>query len=194
MISEYVCSSVKGYIFITNSAPIKSSSFMFQPTFAFLQTCRQIYQEGAGAARWSSTFCVLGFYAWHPIINGRIVPLIPEKLDSIVHLETSFVYNHLVRDLHLFGTYCQETNGECWEQVWAMVGASTKLKSLKIEIWYNGPLASMSADAKWLRPLRQVRGIRGLEIDIKYPKLVCHGSRVNEELYEIMSQKSRFTS
>lgn len=49
----------------------------------------------------------------HPIINGRIVPLISEKFDSIVHLETSFVYNHLVRDLYLFGTYCQETNGEC---------------------------------------------------------------------------------
>lgn len=29
LIYEYVCSSVKGYIFITNSAPIKSSSFMF---------------------------------------------------------------------------------------------------------------------------------------------------------------------
>lgn len=49
----------------------------------------------------------------HPIINGRIVPLISEKFDSIVHLETSFVSNHLVRDLYLFGTYCQETNGEC---------------------------------------------------------------------------------
>lgn len=75
-----------------------------------------------------------------------------------------------------------------------MIGASTKLKSLKIEIWYNGPLVGMSADAMWLKPLRQVRGIRDLEIDIKYSKLVCHGSRVNDELYEIMSQKSKFTS
>lgn len=189
LIYEYVCSSVKGYIFISNSPPIKSSSFMFQPTFAFLKTCRQIYQEGVDAARWSSTFCVLGPIAWHPAINGRIVPLIPEKFDSIVHLETSLVYNHLERDLFLFGTYREETTTECWEQVWAMIGASTKLKSLKVEIWYNGPLAGMSADAKWLQPLRQIRGIRYLQIDIKYPKLECQGSRVNEELYEIMSQR-----
>lgn len=70
-----------------------------------------------------------------------------------------------------------------------MIGASRKLKSLKIEIWYNGLLAGMSADAEWLKPLAQIRGIRDLEIDIKYPNLGCHGCRVNEDLYEIISQK-----
>lgn len=191
LIYEYVCRSVKGYIFITNSPPTtKSSSFMFQPTFAFLQTCRQIYQEGTDATRWSSTFIVLGPCTWHPILNGGIVPLIPDKFDSIVHLETSFVFNHLVRNRYLFEIYREETNTECWEQVWAMIGACRKLKSLKIEIWYNGPLDEMSADAKWLKPLAQIRDIRDLEIDIKYPKLECHGRRVNEDLYEIMSQKN----
>lgn len=190
LIYEYVCRSVKGYIFITNSPPTMSSSFMFPPTFAFLQTCRQIYEEGADAARWSSTFVLLGPKAWHPILfHGGTVPLVPDKFDSIVHLETSFVFNHLVRDRYLFGIYREETNTECWEQVWAMIGASRKLKSLKIEIWYNGPLAEMSADAKWLKPLVQIRGIRDLKIDIKSPKLGCNGRRVNKDLYEIMSQK-----
>lgn len=63
-----------------------------------------------------------------------------------------------------------------------MIARSKKLRSLKIEIWHNGPLAGMSADAKWLRPLQQIRGIRHVEIDIKYPSLQCHGSRVSEEL------------
>lgn len=189
LIYEYVCRSLKGYIFITNSQSTKSSSFMFQPKFPFLQTCRQIYQEGADAVRWSRTFIVVGPAAWHPIHNGRIVPLVPDRFDSIVHLETSFVFNHIVRDRYLFGIYRDETNTECWEQVWAMIVASRKLKSLKIEILYNGPLAGMSVDANWLKPLTQIRGIKDLEIDIKYPKLECHGRRVNEDLYEIMSQK-----
>lgn len=189
LIYDYVCRNVKGYIFITNSQSTESSSFMFQPTFAFLQTCRQIYQEGADAVRWSSTFIVLGPCAWHPILNGRIVPLVPDKFNSIVHLETEFVFNHLSRDHHLFGIYRDETNTECWEQVWAMIGASRRLKSLKIKICYNGPLDGMSADADWLKPLTQIRGIKDLEIDIKYDRLECHGRRVNEDLYEIMSQK-----
>lgn len=190
LIYEYVCRSVKGYIFITNSRPTESSSFIFQPRFAFLQTCRQIYQEGADAVRWSSTFHVLGPYAWHPILNGGIVPLVPDRFNSIVHLETSFVFNDIVRDRYLFGIYRDETNTECWEQVWAMIGASRKLKSLIIDIWYNGPFAGMSSDANWLKPLTQIRGIKNLEIDIIYPKLEFFKFRgVNEDLYKIMSQK-----
>lgn len=71
-----------------------------------------------------------------------------------------------------------------------MIGACRNLKSLTIDIWYNGPLAGMSADANWLKPLTQIRGIKNLEIDIIYPKLeYFQFRRVNEDLYEIMSQK-----
>lgn len=133
---------------------------MFQPRFAFLQTCRQIYQEGADAVRWSSTFRVVGPNAWHPVLNGGIVPLVPDRFNSIAHLESSLVFNEIVRDRYIFGVCRAETNTECLEHVWTMIGARRNLKSLIINIWYNGQLAGMSADANCLKPLTQIRGIK----------------------------------
>lgn len=94
------------------------------------------------------------------------------------------------------GIHYEKTEDDAWEELWATVAsvcASTTrtLRSMRIEIQAAGRgVEILDADvAEWLRPLRQIRGVKGLGVKIWYSKntgdVMCEG--LSRRLCEIMS-------
>lgn len=165
-----------------------------------LQTCKQIYTEAKPTALNNILFHII-----QPMRNPEAArkPLLAAELGSMIgHLKVRWVYCNEPQ-VTVGGIRYEKTENDAWEELWATVAsvcASTTrtLRSLKIEIQAAGQeVEILNADsAEWLRPLRQIRGVRGLEVEILYSKnnkmskdVMCEG--LSQRMCEIMSNQSQ---
>lgn len=158
-----------------------------------LQTCKQIYTEAKPTALNNNLFHII-----QPIRNPEAAhkPLSAADLGSMIgHLKIHWVYCDEPQ-VTVGGIRYEKTEDDAWEELWATVSgvcASTTptLRSLTIEIQAAGRgIEILDADlAEWLRPLRRIRGVRGLEVKIwnsgNKGDVICEG--LSRMLCEIMS-------
>lgn len=151
---------------------------------ALLRTCRQIYAEGLTTAVNSSVFYLRGPVAFSHLDNRALRTVRPERLSLINHLDLQWDFRVKGYEPNQHG--CPETDFATWQRIWDVVAVNMKLKSLELRLAFTGPKDQMSVDAPWLMPLRQVRSIKSLKVDIrdsKEPRL--------SELWDVMMTKKQ---
>ena len=164
------------------------------PTRALLHTCRGVYQEASQTAIDSRFLHLRGPLDLSTTLRGIFknphqFPV--HRFSNICHLALRWVYG-VTASSTVWRPYCMGTDTAQWEQLWAMIADNTRLKSLEVNLMYVGPADQMHINASWLRPLRQVKGIRCLRIDVRHcvpPRQAQHA--LNEELYGIMIASNR---
>lgn len=157
-----------------------------------LQTCKKIYTEAKPTGLNSILFHII-----QPIRHPEAArkPLLAADLGSrIRHLKVRWVYCNEPQ-MTAGGIHYGKTYDDAWEELWATVagvcGSTIRtLRSMKIDIQIGRGVETLDADvAEWLRPLRQIRGVRGLEVKIWNSKntedVMCEG--LSRRLCEIMS-------
>ncbi len=183
LIYEYVFGDHKTFLFIHgNYAPRSalpprelsidshewtSYPFVGQREMSLLRTCRQIHQEGLATAVNSSIFYLKGPVGFSQLENRCLRRVRQERLGQICHLDVQWVFRNSDCEHHMRDNP-RETAMATWEQIWGVIAANTRLKSLQLRLVYIGPEDQMRIDASWLDPLRQVRGIKSVMIDIRY--------------------------
>lgn len=138
-----------------------------QRGWAVLRTCRQTYWEGLNVAINSCSLQLKGPYC---LDNMFSLSLRPQLIAQIRHLEIDWVYCATSHDPTSKFYPITDTERTTWEHLWTVVALTTSLKHLAIRITYDGPREGMRADAPWLTPLRQLRGVKDLEVDIWHAK------------------------
>lgn len=154
---------------------------------ALLRTCRQIYVEGLTTAVNSSVFYLRGPVGFTFLGNRALRTVRSERLSLINHLDLQWDFR--VKG-HEQGY--PETDFATWQRIWDVIAVNMRLKSLELRLAFTGPKDQMSVDAPWLIPLRQVRSIKSLKIDIrdsKEPRLMLY--TLNSELWNMMMAKKQ---
>lgn len=157
---------------------------------ALLQTCRQIYAEGLITAVNSSVFYLRGPVAFSLLDNRALRTVRPERLSLINHLDLQWDFR--VKGYEPNQHSCPETDFATWQRIWDVVAVNMRLKSLELRLAFTGPKDQMSVDAPWLMPLRQVRSIKSLKIDIRdsrEPRLMLY--TLNCEMWNMMMAKKQ---
>lgn len=157
---------------------------------ALLLTCRQIYAEGLATAVNSSVFYLRGPVAFSLLDNRALRTVRPERLSLINHLDLQWDFR--VKGYEPNQQGCPETDIATWQRIWEVVAVNMRLKSLELRLAFTGPKDQMSVDAPWLMPLRQVRSIKSLKIDIrdsKEPRLMLY--TLNSEMWNMMMAKKQ---
>lgn len=138
-----------------------------QRGWAVLRTCRQTYWEGLDVAINSCSLQLKGPYC---LDNMFSLSLRPQLITQIRYLEIDWVYCATSHDPTSKFYHITDTERTTWEHLWTVVALTTSLKHLAIRITYDGPREGMHAYASWLTPLRQLRGVKDLEVDIWHVK------------------------
>lgn len=157
---------------------------------ALLRTCRQMYAEGLTTAVNSSVFYLRGPVGFSLIDNRALRTVRPERLSLINHLDLQWDFRVKGHDLNQHGF--PETDLATWQRIWDVIAVNMRLRSLELRLAFTGPKDQMSVDAPWLMPLRQVRSIKSLKIDIrdsKEPRLMLY--TLNSELWNMMMAKKQ---
>lgn len=132
-----------------------------------LRTCRQTYWEGLDVAMNS---CSLQLKGPHCHDNVFSLSLRPQLVGQIRNLQIDWLYCATSHDPTSKFYNITDTERNTWEHLWTVVALATNLKHLAIRIIYDGPREDMHVDASWLTPLRQIRGVKNLEVDIWHAK------------------------
>lgn len=160
-----------------------------QRGWAILQTCRQTYWEGLNVAINSCSLQLKGPYC---LDNMFSLSLRPQLIAQIRHLEIDWVYCATSHDPTSKFYHITDTERTTWEHLWTVVSLKTSLKHLAIRITYDGPREGMHVDAPWLNPIRQLRGVKDLEIDIWHAKslgtTIC---TLKKDLQKLMKEENR---
>lgn len=154
---------------------------------ALLQTCRQIYAEGLITAVNSSVFYLRGPVGFRLLDNRALRTVQPERLSLINHLDLQWEFR-----VKGYEQSYPETDFVTWQRIWDVIAVNMRLKSLELRLAFTGPKDQMSVDAPWLMPLRQVRSIKFLKIDIRdsnEPRLMLYN--LNNELWNMMMAKKQ---
>lgn len=154
---------------------------------ALLRTCRQIYAEGLTNAVNSSVFYLRGPAGFSLPENRALRTVRPERLGLINHLDLQWDFR-LKGHEHGF----PDTDFATWQRIWDVISVNMRLKSLELRLAFTGPKDQMCVDAPWLMPLRQVRSIKLLKIDIRdsnEPRLMLY--TLNSELWNLMMTKKQ---
>lgn len=156
---------------------------------ALLRTCRQIYAEGLTTAVNSSVFYLRGPVGFSLLDNRALRTVRPERLSLINHLDLQWDFRVKGHEPNQQGY--PETDFATWQRIWDVIAVNMRLKSLELRLAFTGPKDQMSVDAPWLMPLRQVRSIKSLKIDIrdsKEPRLMLY--TLNSELWNMMMARN----
>lgn len=132
-----------------------------------LQTCRQTYWEGLDVAIKSCSFQLKGPNCLDNIFS---LSLRPQLIGQIRNLQIDWLYCSTSHDPNSKFYHITDTERKTWEHLWTVVALTMSLKHLAIRIIYDGPREDMHADASWLTPLRQIRGVKNFEVDIWHAK------------------------
>lgn len=204
LICDYVFADQKTFLFVhgactslRNAVPpgsdinfdsLQWTSYPFAK--GLLRTCRQIYAEGLTTAVNSSVFYLRGPVAFSHLDNRALRTVRPERLSLINHLDLQWDFRVKGYEANQHG--CPETDFATWQRIWDVVAVNMRLKSLELRLAFTGPKDQMSVDAPWLMPLRQVRSIKSLKVDIrdsKEPRLMLY--TLNSELWDVMMAKKQ---
>lgn len=156
---------------------------------ALLRTCRQVYQEAIDTFLNGSFFYVYFRGPRSPRIDPDIklrVYQAPE-LCLIGHLDIHWNYY----DTNYPPTSSlSDTRNDIgkWEQLWAAVAAHMRLTHLGLNLVYFGPEDQMHAKAMWLTPVRHIRRIKDVKIEIRHIGNIGQiQGALNQDLEKIMT-------
>lgn len=159
---------------------------------ALLRTCRQVYQEAIDTFLSGSFFYVYFRGPRSPRIDPNIklrVYRAPE-LCLIGHLDIH--WNYYDTNYPPITTLSDTRNdiGK-WEQLWAAVAAHMRLTHLGLNLVYFGPEDQMHAQASWLTPVRNIRRIKNVKIEIRHiGNLGQIQDALNQNLEKIMTAEN----
>lgn len=159
---------------------------------ALLRTCRQVYQEAIDTFLNGSFFYVYFRGPRSPRIDPDIrlrVYRAPE-LCLIGHLDIH--WNYYDTNYPPISTLSDTTNdiGK-WEQLWAAVAAHMRLTHLGLNLVYFGPEDQMHAQATWLTPVRHIRRIKDVKIEIRHIGNIGQiQAALNQDLERIMTAEN----
>lgn len=159
---------------------------------ALLGTCRQVYQEAIDTFLNGSFFYVYFRGPRSPRIDPDIrlrVYRAPE-LCLIGHLDIH--WNYYDTNYPPISTLSDTTNdiGK-WEQLWAAVAAHMRLTHLGLNLVYFGPEDQMHAQATWLTPVRHIRRIKDVKIEIRHIGNIGQiQEALNQDLEKVMTAEN----
>ena len=132
-----------------------------------LRTCRQIYSEAADILYSSNTFIVDNIRAF---IYFAEKCLSPRRLLVIKHLQVSITWRFSL----LLATYAGQRGNPAdyyssatWRRFWKLVANNMRLTSLSIELGYFGYDENLALDAKWVKPILEIKGIKHPDVTIR---------------------------
>lgn len=156
---------------------------------ALLGTCKRVYQEAIDTFLNGSFFYVYFRGPRSPRIDPDIklrVYRAPE-LCLIGHLDIH--WNYYDTNYPPISTWSDMKNdiGK-WGQLWAAVAAHMRLTHLGLNLVYFGPEDQMHAQASWLTPMRHIRRIKNVKIEIRYIGNIGQiQDALNQDLEKIMT-------
>lgn len=159
---------------------------------ALLRTCRQVHQEAIDTFLNGSFFYVYFRGPRSPRVDPNIklrVYRSPE-LCLIGHLDIH--WNYYDTDYPPVST-CSDTKNDIgkWEQLWAAVAAHMRLTHLGLNLVYFGPEDQMHAQASWLTPVRHIRRIKNVKIEIRHIGNIGQiQDALNQDLEKIMTAEN----
>lgn len=134
-----------------------------------MQTCRQVHQEAIDTFLNGNFFYVYFRGPRSPRIDPKIKLRVyrAPQLCLIGHLDIH--WNYYDTNYPPISTWSDTKNdiGK-WEQLWAAVAAHMRLTHLGLNLVYFGPEDQMHAQASWLAPLRHIRRIKNVKIEIRH--------------------------
>ena len=171
----------KAVSFYVDSLELTSYPFANHSGLALLRTFRQAYMEGLDIAFRSNIFNLQGRAKFE---NVHCYYLRTQRVYLIRHLDVQWVYSA-----------SPDSTDRTWGQIWNGIAIEMKLLSLELHFEFSGLRDQVNLGASWLMPLRQVRGIKNVIVDIHW--VDSRGTTLctlNDQLRSIMSLEDQFST
>lgn len=159
---------------------------------ALLRTCRQIYQEATDTFLNGSFFYVYFRGPRSPRIDPDIRLRVYRAPELCLIGDLGIHWNYYDTNYPPISSLSDTTNdiGK-WEQLWAAVAAHMRLTHLGLNLVYFGPEDQMHAQATWLTPVRHIRRIKDVKIEIRHIGIIGQIQvALNQDLERIMTAEN----